>query len=287
MIIVTGATGKLGSQIVHQLLDRAASGDVGVSVRDPGRACDLAERGVRVRYGDFSDPGSLAVAFEGATTVLIVSAGTHGDAAIAQNSAAIDAACAAGAERIFYTSHQGANAESFFGPMRVHAATEKYLAATGTPFTALRHGFYASTVPMLVGQAVETGRIVAPADGPVSWTTHADLAQAAATLLTGTVRFDGPTPPLTAPDALDLESIAGILSEISGHTIERIVVDDDEWVAAMVEHGTPAAQATMMLSLYHAMHHNEFSVTDPTLGGLLERSPIPIRSILEATTTQG
>ena len=286
MIIVTGATGKLGSRIVHHLLDRVAVGDVGVSVRDPDRATDLVTRGVRVRRGDFTDPGSLAVAFEGATSVLIVSAGTHGDEAIAQNSAAIDAACEAGAERIFYTSHQGANAESSFGPMRVHAATEKYLAATGTAFTALRHGFYASSVPLLIGEARETGQIVAPADGAVSWTAHADLAEAAAILLTGTVHFDGPTPPLTAPDALDLRDIAGILSRIVGRAIERIVVDDQAWVAGNVERGTPVSQATMMLGLYRAMHNHEFAVTDPTLERLLERAATPLRSILEATIVQ-
>ena len=284
MIVVTGATGKLGSQIVHQLLDRGAD-DVGVSVRDPARAADLSALGVRVRHGDFADPASLIEAFEGATKVLIVSAGAHGDAAIAQNRAAIDAACAAGAERIFYTSHQGANAQSHFGPMRVHAATEQHLAATGRPFTALRHGFYASTIPLLVGSALETGRIVAPADGPVSWTTHADLAAAAAILLTATVHFDGPTPPLTAPDAVDLDQIARTLSDISGRTIQRIVAADDEWVAGLVDHGTPATQATAMLDLYRAMRDREFSATDPTLERLLERPASPVRSTIEGIAT--
>lgn len=286
MIIVTGATGKLGSQIVQQLLDRVAAHELGVSVRDPARAADLAARGVRVRQGDFSDPGSLGRAFEGATKVLVVSASTNGDEAITQNSAAIDAACTAGAERIFYTSHQGANADSLFDPMPVHAATERHLAETGTPFTALRHGFYATTVPLLLGQALDSGEIVAPADGPVSWTAHADLAEAAAILLTGTtVRFDGPTPPLTPPDAFDLNDIAGMLSEITGRTIQRIVADDDEWTAGMVTRGAPAAQATMMLGLFHAMRRGEFAATDPTLEHLLGRPATPVRATLEKFAT--
>src|SRR6202453_576439 len=174
MIVITGATGQLGSLIVASLLECAPAEEVGVSVRDPGRAADLAERGVRVRRGDFSEPGSLADAFEGATQVLIVSANEPGEKTVDAHVAAIDAARAAGAERILYTSPQGASADSLFAPMRDHTATEEYLAAPGAPLTSLRNGFYAATGPFLLGQALTTGEIVAAADGPVSWTTRAD-----------------------------------------------------------------------------------------------------------------
>lgn len=60
MIIVTGGTGLLGSQIVEQLLKRVPADRVGISVRDPDRATGWAERGIRVRRGDFTDPRSCA-----------------------------------------------------------------------------------------------------------------------------------------------------------------------------------------------------------------------------------
>jgi NAD(P)H dehydrogenase (quinone) len=59
-----------------------------------------------------------------------------------------------------------------------------------------------------MGQAAATGKIVVPEDGPVSWTAHADLADAAAIALTGPGRLDGITPPLTGPEALDFADIA-------------------------------------------------------------------------------
>ncbi|MGD0560915.1 MAG: NAD(P)H-binding protein, partial [Streptosporangiaceae bacterium] len=150
MIVITGATGQLGSLIVASLLERVPAEEVGVSVRDPARAADLAERGVRVRRGDFGEPDSLADAFEGATQVLLVSANELGGKAVDGHVAAIDAAIDAGAERILYTSHQGASADSLFAPMVDHAATEAYLAKTGTPFTSLRNGFYATTIPFIL-----------------------------------------------------------------------------------------------------------------------------------------
>jgi uncharacterized protein YbjT (DUF2867 family) len=284
MIIITGATGQLGSQIVDQLLERVPADGVGVSVRDTDRAADLAARGVRVRRGDFTDPDSLADAFEGATRVLVVSTNETGGTAVAQHAAAIDAARAAGAERILYTSHQAASADSLFAPMPDQAATERYLAETGTPFTALRNGFYAGTVPLLLGRALETGELVAPADGPVSWTIHTDLAEAAAIILTDEGRFDGATPPLTAPDALDLKDIAGILTEVTGRTIHRIVADDDEWTAGLIGRGVPAGQANMLLGMFHASRRGEFATTGSTLENLLEHAATPVRSILEGAT---
>ena len=72
MIVVSGATGQLGSQIVERLLERVSADQVGVSVRDVDRAGDLAARGVRVRRGDFADPSTLEAAFEGTSQVLVV-----------------------------------------------------------------------------------------------------------------------------------------------------------------------------------------------------------------------
>ena len=57
MIVITGGTGRLGSGIAERLLERVPAAEIGVSVRDPGQAAGLAAKGVRVRRGDFADPG--------------------------------------------------------------------------------------------------------------------------------------------------------------------------------------------------------------------------------------
>lgn len=282
MYVVTGATGRLGSAIVHHLLDRVPAEQVGVSVREPERAADLAARGVRVRRGDFSDPASLDAAFEGATRVLVVSVDRLGEDAVAQHRTAVDAAVRAGAERILYTSHQAVHASSLFAPARDHAATEAHLAAAGVPWTSLRDGFHAATVPHLVGRAAETGELVAPADGPVSWTTHDDLAEAAAVLLTAGDRPFADTPVLTAADAVDLEGVAGVLTELRGRPVRRVVVEDEEYVAWSVANGVPEGAARMFLTLFQAARQGEFAVTDPALATLLGREPQTVRDVLAA-----
>ncbi|CCH18607.1 NAD(P)H-binding protein [Micromonospora lupini] len=287
MIVVTGATGQLGSLIVDRLLERVPASALAVSVRDVDKASNLAQRGVRVRAGDFTDAATLAHAFEGADTILIISAAIRGPGAVVANRAAIDAAHAAGAKRILYTSHQAASRHSLFPAQLTHAETEEYLAGLGVPFTALRNGFYASTLGYSIGAALETGQLVAPTDGPVSWTAHTDLAEAAAIALTDDGVLDGITPALTASEALDLEAVAALLTDITGRSIRRVVVGDDEWRAAAVEGGMPAAAADFTLGLYRAARRGEFDVTDPTLEGLIGHAPTSARSVLEAIVARG
>ncbi|MEU6388344.1 NAD(P)H-binding protein [Streptomyces sp. NPDC046939] len=288
MLIVTGATGQLGRETVERLLDRVPADRIGVSVRAPEKARDLAERGVRVRRGDFTEPESLAHAFEGAEQVLIVSIDSTGEHVVAGHRAAITAAVAAGARRVLYTSHMGASPTSLFAPMPDHAATEQALREAGVAHTALRNGFYAASAVMMLGDALRSGQLVAPQDGPVSWTAHADLAEAAALVLTGEGRFDGPSPALTGAEALDLADIAALLSDIAGRPVERVVVPDADYHARLVSHGVPTAQADLLLGLFRAARRGEFAAVDPTLATLTGHAPTPLRDVLkEAVAAAG
>ncbi|MDI9883699.1 NAD(P)H-binding protein [Streptomyces sp. HNM0645] len=282
MLIVTGATGRLGALIVNRLLERLPADRIGVSVRDTSRAAEFAERGVRVREGDFTEPDGLRHAFEGAERVLIVSAAIRGGGALAANSAAIDAAREAGARRILYTSHQAASPTSLFPPQQVHAATEEHLKRQGVPYTALRNGFYASTLGSHIGAALETGTLAVPLDGPVSWTAHEDLAEAAALALAGEGALEGITRPLTAPHALDFADVAEILGRITGRTITRVVMDDDDWMAAAVAGGMPQPAAEFALTMFAASRNGEFNATDPTLETAIGRPARTVHEPLEA-----
>lgn len=286
MIVVTGATGQLGSRIVECLLTRVPADTLGVSVRDVTKAASLTERGVRVRSGDFTAPATLEHAFAGADQVLVISAAIRGGSAVEANIAAIDAARAAGARRILYTSHQAASRSSLFPPQITHAATEEYLQQIGVPFTALRNGFYATTLGYHIGAALETGRLSLPQDGPVSWTAHADLAEAAAAALADDSVLDGVTAPLTAPELLTFDDVAGILSDITGRNIERVVAADDDWKAAAVERGVPAPAADFTLGMFRAAREGEFAVTDPLLTAVIGHQPRSTRSVLEAIISE-
>ncbi len=281
MIIVSGANGTLGKAVVERLLDRVTPDRIGVCVRDPEKARGLAERGVRVRRGDFADATSLEHAFEGASRILLVSVDATGETALRLHGTAIDAAAKSGAERVVFTSHMGANPASPFPPMPDHAATEAKLRESGVAFTALRNGFYASSALMLLGGALDTGELAVPQDGPVSWTSHADLAEAAVIALTEDV-LDGVTPDLTGSEAVDMTGVAAIASELAGRPIRRIVVSDNDYRAGLLAHGVPEDAADLLVGLFAASRQGEFSHVGPALADLIGRPPVPLRDVLRA-----
>lgn len=277
MIVVTGATGALNGSTVEHLATRVPAGGIAVAVRDPDRAAGLAARGIAVRRGDYADPASLPAAFEGADQLLLVSSNDPAGDTVALHRAAIEAAVEADVGRVLYTSHQGAAAANPFRPCQVHAATEELLAASGLAWTSLRNGFYAHSLAWLVGDWRTTGRIVVPADGPVSWTAREDSAEAAAAVLTSDGAYDGPVT-VTAAEAPTFAEVAEHLS------VTLDVVGEDAWLAEQVAAGQPEGAARFTLGIFQGAHGGFFAGTDPLLGSLLGRDPVPWRAVLGQDT---
>lgn len=281
MITITGATGALNGATVDHLLERMPASEIAVVARDITKAQRFADLGIQVRHGDYADPGSLPQAFDGADQLLLVSSSDPAADGVALHRTAIEAAVAVGAGRILYTSHQGAALDTPFGPGRDHAATEQLLAESGVAWTSLRNGFYAHSLGWLTGPWRETGTMAVPADGPVSWTSRDDEAEAAAIIIASNGAHDGPTT-LTAAAAPTLDDIAAMASELSGRTISRVVVDDEDWVASQVAAGRPEMMARFTLGMYRAAREGFFAGVDPLLGTLLGREPLSARVAFEA-----
>lgn len=281
MIIVTGATGALNGATVDHLLERMPASDLAVVARDAGKAERFADRGVEVRHGDYADPSTLRAAFRGADQLLLVSSSDPAADAVALHRNAIEAAVSAGVGRILYTSHQGAAVGSPFGPGHDHAVTEQLLDDSGIAWTSLRNGFYAHSLSWLTGAWRETGVMTVPADGPVSWTAREDAAEAAALILASDGAFNGPIT-LTATAAPTFEDLAVMASELTGRTIERVVMDEDDWVATQVAAGRPEVAVRFVLGMYQAAEAGYFAGVDPLLRTLLGREPVTAREILAA-----
>ena len=69
-------------------------------------------------------------------------------------------------------------------------------------------------------------------------------------------------------------------SELTGRDIRRVVVDDEEWVAGQVAHGSPEPMARMLLGFFQAARQGDFAGVDPLLGELLGRAPRTVRDLL-------
>ena len=282
MLVVTGASGKLGGLVLEALLRLVPAEQIGVSVREPEKLSHLAARGVRVRKGDYNDADSLRSAWDGAARLLLVSsnAAASGGNALAQHETAIAVAKELGVKRLLYTSQVSSNSQSHFPPGRVHAATEAMLAQSGLAWTALRHGFYADSAISMHARGLESRCLTGPEDGKVAWTTHQDLAEVDALFLSGHETHEGPTPPLVGSEALDMGDLARLTGEIVGQTIKRCIISEDTMVKTARDHGIPESVIRVMTGYYRAAREGEFAMIDPTLKRLLGREPQRIKDLL-------
>jgi NAD(P)H dehydrogenase (quinone) len=269
VIAVTGATGALGRRVAERL--SAAGADLRLVVRDAARAPQVRGSEVVANPGGFDDPAGLEAALRGADTVYLVSAAEH-ENRLQQHFDAVDAAVAAGVQRIVYTSFLNASPDAVFTLVRQHFATEERIRASGVRATFLRHSMYADFVPFFA--SVENGRavIAAPAgEGRTSFVSRDDLADVATAVLLRQDRdLDGQALEVTGPEALTVTEAAQVLTEITGRPVDyRNQTVEEAW-ATRRPSGHPDWEIEGWVTSYLAIAAGELAtVTDvvPTLTG--------------------
>ncbi|HVX43913.1 MAG TPA: NAD(P)H-binding protein [Mycobacteriales bacterium] len=279
-IVVTGATGQLGGQVVTDLLSRIPAGEIAAVVRNPDKAADLAARGTEIRIGDYSRPETLGGAFGPGERVLLISTNVPGAERIAQHRAAIDAAKAAGIALLAYTSVLNAPTATF-SIAHDHQATEQLIADSGLPSVMLRNGWYNENYTGFLGPTLDAGRVFGAAgDGRVATAAIADFAAAAAVVLT----MDEPEPvyELSGDTAWSLAEFAAEVSRQSGREITYRSMDPAEYKAIMIGAGVPEAGADALLEADAAIERGELAATPGDLRRLIGRPTTPIADSIRA-----
>ena len=226
--MVTGASGRLGRLVAAALLERVPATELILVSRTPDRLEKFARRGATVRFGDFSQPGSLAAAFGGATRALVISTLGSDDPSV-EHRAAFEAAARAGVRRIVYTSVTNPAEDNPFPPARTHARSESDLRSCGVEWTILRNSLYADLRAEIAPRYLRDGRWTTNAgDGAHAFVARADCADAAAgALVTG--GHDGRTYDITGPELIDASQYVALLTELGGRRVARHDVSDEEY----------------------------------------------------------
>ena len=281
-IAITGASGQLGRLTAEALLEKAAPSEVVLVTRNPDAVADLAARGADVRAADFADPSSLEPAFAGVQRLLLISASELG-VRVAQHRAAIDAAVAAGVRSVAYTSIGNPSHSNPGAAARDHRETEEALLASGLAWTFLRNGIYAEMLLLGAPAALATGKLLTnDGDGRTAYVSRADCAAAAAVVLT-TDGHDGKAYDITSSEALSPADVAALFAELGGRPVEPVHLDDEAWIAAMVEHaGMPEPVARTYATFGVAARHGYLGAVSDTLRELIGREPVGVREVLEA-----
>src|SRR3954468_9545791 len=261
---VTGTTGHLGPLVVRELLARGVpAADVVALARTPEKAADL---GVPVRRADYSDTATLPEALAGVDVLLLVS-GSEVGRRVAQHTAVIEAAKAAGVQRVAYTSI--ANADHSTNPLQPeHKATEDVLRASGLPFTIFRNNWYLENYTGQVPQYLATGEVLGIDGGArIGAATRADMAAATAAALLdegaagATFELSGPPIPLAG--------LAETVTDVTGTKVAYRDVTPEELTAILRGTGLDDGTAGFVVALEESVARGDLDVRGDDLERLL------------------
>jgi uncharacterized protein YbjT (DUF2867 family) len=246
MILVTGATGTAGSQVVGAL--RARGARVRAFVRDVEKARQLLGDEVELAVGDFGDRSSVQSALKGVQAMLLSCA--DDPRRVEWETSAIDAAAAAGIGRIVKLSTIGAAAGAPVAFWDWHGRVEEHLGSSTVPAVVLQSGFYMSNLLAAAEQVASEGRLYAPAgEASVAMIDPRDVGLAAAAALTGAGEA-GQTYVITGPDAITWGEIAAELSSATGRAVEFVDVPDEGARQGLIAAGLPEFVAEQLITIF-------------------------------------
>jgi NAD(P)H dehydrogenase (quinone) len=245
-IVVTGATGQLGRLVIDELLAKVPADQVAAVVRDQAKATDIADRGVELRVADYSDPETLAGAFQAGDVVLLIS-GSEVGRRVAQHTAVVNAAKDAGVARLAYTGVLGGPAADF-ALAAEHKVTEQAILDSGLTYTFLRNGWYTENYTAQIPVQLEHGVVGSTGGGKVGSATREDFAAAAAAVLAGE-GHENTAYELSGDEAWTLAEYAAELSEQSGKEVAYTDVPAEALKGILLGAGLPEQFADILVDV--------------------------------------
>jgi NAD(P)H dehydrogenase (quinone) len=283
-ILVTGATGNLGREVVNQLLNQVNAGEITAMVRDTSKAEDLSAKGVNIVKGDYTDYQSLVEAFKGVDKLYFVSSSDVMNR-FTQHQNVVKAAIESKVGHIFYTSAQR-KSEDGTSPIGIvgdaHWMTDNFIKESGLIYTILKHALYADILPMFMGDKVlETGIFLPAGNGKVSYATRKDMAVAASVLLT-TEGHENKVYEIAGETSNSFNDIASILSELSGKNVAYHAPTVEQFTGQLKAMGLPDEAIMGMTTFCQAIEQGEFDFPGAELKSILGRNPESVKEYLKA-----
>jgi uncharacterized protein YbjT (DUF2867 family) len=270
MILVTGATGNAGSQVVRALSERGES--VRAFVRDQEKARHLLGEGVELAVGDFADSHSVRAALEGVEDVVLSCA--DDPRRVEWETSAIDAATAAGVRRIVKLSTVGAEPGAPVAFWDWHGRVEQHLRESDVAAVVLQSSFYMSNLLVAAEQVVREGSLYAPAgDARIAMIDTRDVGAAAAVVLTS-AGHDGQTYLLTGPQAITYAEVAAELSAATGREVRFVDVPDEGAKHGMIQGGLPDFVAEQIVKVFGMLRQGVAEQVTDTVESLTGREPL-------------
>ncbi len=235
MILVTGATGHVGSELVRLLAEQGAPARA--LVHSPDKAAPIQHLGLETALGDFEQPDTLDVAMKGCDQLFLLAPPTPRQPQQEQH--VIDAARRAGVGHVVKQSVPWAGADAPVVFSRWHGQIEEDLAQSGLAYTLLRPSSFMQNFLMSAQQVADQGVLYGMfGEGRVAFIDARDVAAVAAELLTSP-GHQGASYTLTGPEALSAVEVAERLAAATGRQVRSVDLGPDGYRQALAGAGMP------------------------------------------------
>ncbi|TGE26974.1 SDR family oxidoreductase [Hymenobacter metallicola] len=248
-ILITGATGNVGTEVIKALTNRGLTVRAGVHSVIKGDRLKQLYPDIQLVEMDYSKPETLHVALTGVDRVLMITPFSEDQVAVGKR--LLDAAKHVGVNYIVRLSAAGADAEPGIQLGRWHREVERYLEQSGLAYSILRPGsFMQNFVNYNADSICREGKLYMPlGEAKVSYIDVRDIAATAAQLLaTDSSEHHGKAYELTGPQAVSLTEVATALSQATGRPIAYVDVSEEAARQAMSQ--SPAWMRDAMMELY-------------------------------------
>ncbi|MBC7826977.1 MAG: SDR family oxidoreductase [Chitinophagaceae bacterium] len=256
-ILVTGATGVLGSAVIETLLKKISTQQINVLSRKDEKLAEMHAKGFNTFRGDYDDKYSLEKAMSGVDMVLLISAGDEGDR-MQQHKNVVDTAKKVSVNCIAYTSRSLSDRATLANKLMFdHFDTEDYIKESGLKYTIFRNVLYMDVIPLFVGKQVfETGIFQPAGDGKVAFALRKEMGEAMANVILNE-KCEKKTYKFTGNETYSFYDIASVLTELSGKEVKYTPVEIAAFDTMMLARGLPPAMVKKIIDFNTDIKNNQ------------------------------
>jgi NAD(P)H dehydrogenase (quinone) len=281
-ILVTGASGHLGSAVIETLLKKIPSNQISVITRKEEKQKEFQSKNFKAFLGSYDDVASIENAMQGVDTVLLISSGDQGNR-MQEHKNVVDAAKKMGVKCIAYTSRCLHDRSSLANKLMVeHFETEDYILASGLKYTFFRNILYMDTIPQFIGgnAALERGIFLPAGDGKVAFALRSEMGEAMANVLLNEAS-ENEIFNFTGDSVYSFYDIAAALTELSGKEVKYTNVDEVAFAGMMKQRNIPEPAVQKIIDFITDIKHNQEADIYSDLETQLNRTPTGLKEGLK------
>lgn len=284
-VLVTGATGTVGSEVVRQLFRDRSDVNIKAAIHSVENAKRVHGNGIKVVQIDFNRIETIREALKGVDKLFLLNRDSPSMVELASN--VIKVAKDIGIEHIVRLSAKGADVNAESSSLRMHRQVEKIIEESGIPFTFLRPNEFMQNFINLHGQSIRSNNAfyMAVGDSKVSIVDVRDIAAVAVKALTKDStddRYNDKVYTITGPEALSYYQIADILSDVIGRKISYLNLSEGDFGRSLKEAGVDEWFINVVLEMLDSYYRTGIAaqvVSD--VEEITGRKPIPFSQFVK------